>query len=370
MRRLLLWVGPTLLVIGVIAGVVWLRNQSAGPPPLDTGSFAFNGASDQLKSTQIVPTLDTPTEPGKNVVWCSSFALAWKQLQKNVTHGPVALAGNPPAADRLNADSSAESDLPSGAVFADAGVAEDGIRERIRAGMTERFPGRSVPEFDVPPGGLVAFCHLEVSSNFKYPYFEYDEPQTFTASDGTPHKVRTFGIRSQEAFRGGDVPNLRSQVAVLFQSGETGRPWQTTAFALDLNANDSRDQIIVAVLERKPTLAEQLADLNERMANRKRAAGSVKGLMDNDTVLVPSIGFRVTHHFRELEADPIAAAFQMTQFRLNRSGAELKSEAGILVKPIPMHYHCDRPFLVVMKRRDRERPYFVAWIDNAELLEK
>jgi hypothetical protein len=370
MCRLLLWLTPTLLAIGAIAGVVWLRNRPAGPPPLDTGTFAFDGPSDQLKTTQIVPTLDTPTEPGNNVVWCSSFALAWKQLQNNVTHGPVELAGHPPAADRLNADPSAEGDLPPGAVFADAGWAKDGILERIKARMAERFPGRPVPEIDVPAGGAAAFAHLEVSSRFKYPYFDYDEPEPFTASDGSSHKVRAFGIRDKEAFREGDVPKLRSQVAVLYRHGEPERPWRLVEFALDLSANDGRDQIIVAVVDRMPTLAEQLADLNAKMTTHKQAADVVTGLMPNDTVLVPNIGFRVTHRFRELEADPIAAAFQKIQFRLNRSGADLKSEAGLLIKPTPTHYHADRPFLVVMKRRDRERPYFVAWIDNAELVEK
>lgn len=367
MRRLLLYLLLVLLGVGAIAGVVWWRNQPPGPPPLDTGSFAFDGASDQLKSTVIVPTLDTPTEPGKNVVWCSSFTLAWKQLQKNVTHGPVNLAGNPPAADRLNADPSSEDDLPPGAVFADAGRAEDGIRERIRAGMAERFPGRPVPDFDVPGGGAMAFSHLEVSSKFDLPYFEYDDPQTFAASDGSSHTVKAFGIRNEEAFRGGDVPSLRSQVAVLYRPrGEI----RATEFALDLNANDGRDQIIVAVVERKPTLSEQLADLNAKVAAHKTVEEYWRRFGPNDTVLVPNIGFRINHRFREVEVDPITAAFQMTQFRLNRSGADLKSEAGILVKPIPMHYHCDRPFLVVMKRRDRDRPYFIAWIDNAELLEK
>jgi hypothetical protein len=370
-RRLWSYLLLTLVVVGAVAGGVWwFAGEVSGPPPLDTGTFAVDGNSDALKSTLIVPTLDTPTEPGNNVVWCSSFVLAWKQLEKKVTNGPVTLAGNPPAGQRLNVDPSDESDLPPGSVFADGGRAEDGIRERIRTGMAERFPGRPVPAFDVPAGGAVAFAHLEVSSRFKYPYFDYEEPQEFTASDGSTAKVKAFGIRDNEAFMRGDVPKLRDQVAVLYRQGEPGRPWQLVSFALDLNGTSSRDQIIVARVDRMPTLAEQLADLNGKIAAHKRAEEHEKRVMDNDTVLVPNIGFRVTHRFREVEVDPVTAAFQVVQFRLNRSGADLKSEAGIVIKPTPLHYHFDRPFLVVMKRRDRERPYFVAWIDNAELLEK
>lgn len=370
-RRLWPYLLLTLVAIAMIAGGVWwFTGEGGGPPPLDTGTFAADDTSDVLESTLIVPTLDTPTEPGKNVVWCSSFVLAWKQLEKKVSKGPVQLQSSPAAAERLNADQSAESDLPPGSVFADAGYAEDGIAERIRKGMAERFPGRPVPEFNLPAGTAAAFAHLEVSSRFKYPYFDSERSQSFTASDGSPHKVRAFGIRDEEAFREGDVPNLRSQVAVLYRRGEPDRPSRLVEFALDLNGTSWRDQIIVALVERKQTLAEQVADLNAKVAAHKHAGEHEKHFASNDTVLVPNIGFRVIHHFRELEVDTIKTAFQMTQFRLNRSGADLTSQAGLLLKPTPMHYHCNRPFLVVLKRRDRERPYFVAWIDNAELLEK
>lgn len=363
-RRLTTYVLLTLLAIGAIAGFVWLRNGGGGPPPLDTGAFVVDGTSDQLKSTVIVPTLDTPTEPGKNVVWCSSFPLAWKKLEQNVTRGPVRLDGAQAFADRLHADPSVESDLPPGSLFADAGLVKDGIVERIRDGMAERFPDRPVPTFNVPANGAVAFAHLEVSSKFEHPYFGYDGSQPFTSSDSSTQQVRAFGIRSKDDYA---YYQLRSQAGVLFRPRGEIVPAE---FVLDLNANDGRDQIIVALVERKPTLAEQLVDLNAKIAAHKNVDEYWRRFGPNDTLLVPNIGFRIEHHFRELEVNPITTAFQMTQFLLNRSGADLASETKVRVSPISTHYHFDRPFLVVMKRRDRERPYFVAWIDNAELLEK
>jgi hypothetical protein len=38
--------------------------------------------------------------------------------------------------------------------------------------------------------------------------------------------------------------------------------------------------------------------------------------------------------------------------------------------PIPMYYLFDKPFLVYMKKRGAEHPFFVMWVDNAELLDK
>lgn len=34
------------------------------------------------------------------------------------------------------------------------------------------------------------------------------------------------------------------------------------------------------------------------------------------------------------------------------------------------HYVCDRPFLIVVKKRGAKQPFFVMWVDNAELLSK
>jgi hypothetical protein len=60
----------------------------------------------------------------------------------------------------------------------------------------------------------------------------------------------------------------------------------------------------------------------------------------------------------------------MIQFRLDRSGAELKSEAKLYAKPMPKEFIFDRPFLICVKKRGAEHPFFVMWVDNVELLSK
>ena len=64
----------------------------------------------------------------------------------------------------------------------------------------------------------------------------------------------------------------------------------------------------------------------------------------------------------------IAKAMQTIRFKLDRSGAELASEAQMPCKPMATHFVCDRPFLIFVKKRGAERPFFVMWVDNAELL--
>ena len=42
----------------------------------------------------------------------------------------------------------------------------------------------------------------------------------------------------------------------------------------------------------------------------------------------------------------------------------------MLVKPGASLFRLDRPFLIIFQKRGAKHPFFVAWLENAELLEK
>jgi hypothetical protein len=46
----------------------------------------------------------------------------------------------------------------------------------------------------------------------------------------------------------------------------------------------------------------------------------------------------------------------------------LESEARLGVAALPREFVFNRPFLVYMQKRGAEHPFFVMWVDNAELL--
>jgi hypothetical protein len=94
------------------------------------------------------------------------------------------------------------------------------------------------------------------------------------------------------------------------------------------------------------------------------------------------MNWKVVHHFKELEGPDkefvnpalagrhLGTALQMIEFRMDRSGVELASESRVEVKPGASYFHFKRPFLLYMKKREAEKPFFVMWVDNAELLSK
>jgi hypothetical protein len=67
---------------------------------------------------------------------------------------------------------------------------------------------------------------------------------------------------------------------------------------------------------------------------------------------------------------PILEAKQSIKFKLDRCGEMLESEATFVVAAAPRYFIFNRPFLVYMKKRECNQPFFVMWVDNAELLNK
>jgi hypothetical protein len=363
-------------LLGSVACYFYMHRPSHESKPLgpyDASPLSFDGDSDQLRQTVIVPTLDSAIPEGKSVIWCASFQFAWNRLKDDLAREPVRLANAQAVADLLNQAGQTEGDVNPDAVYAAAGFAKDGIVKRIQEEMARKFPNVPTPQFVVPLDGAVAYAYLAASARYEYPFFENDEPFPFTDSAGKKTAVGSFGIRKKDDYA---YWNLRDQVQILY-SHRDGYREEIPDFVLDLCKTSDPYHIVVARLNRKTTLADTLADVERKIAPESK----VEQLGPRDTVLVPNMAWKVTHHFKELEGKDkqflnpalrglyVDTAMQMVQFRLDRSGAELASEAKLTSKPAASYYHVNRPFLVYMKKRGDKQPFLVVWVENAELLQ-
>jgi hypothetical protein len=367
------------VVAGAAAGGYFYWWASAGRP-YDPPPVAFRGQSDQLGRTVVLPTLDSLIPDGKSAVWCGSFQLAWNRLRDDVARGPVRLDNAQAVADRLNRGDLSEDDLAPGTAFAAAGLAKDGIAGKVREEMVRRFPDAPAPDLDIAPDGAAAYAYLQAAAKFDLPFFDDDKPLLFTDSAGTATPVGVFGIRKNDDYAYG---KLRGQVRVLFADRETaGRDKEVAEFAVDPCQTSQPYQIVLARVGRKATLAEALADVERWVAAGAAEREWLTSLHPRDTLLIPNMAWEVTHRFREVEgpdkrfANPgleglhLDAAMQTIRFRLDRSGAELSSESKVYVKPSASYFEFTRPFLLYMKKRDGGRPFFVMWVETAELLDR
>jgi hypothetical protein len=336
---------------------------------------SFEGSSTSLRQTAIVPTLDTPIPDGSSAIWCVSFQLAWDRLKKDVAKGPVEVKNAEVVAARLNAAEFPESSLDPATFYAAAGLAKDGIVERIKAEMARRFPNTPTPDLD-STDEAVAYGYLKAGVRYRIPYFDNDEPFTFTDSAGKTSRVKSFGIRKKDDYA---YNRLRRQVGILYRP--PGK-WEEKVeeFIIDPCLDSQPHQIILARVARKATLAATLAAV-ERKIKEHPTTDFTSRLHVRDTLLVPGMHWRLRHHFKELEGPDkrllnpplrglyLDTAFQMIDFRMDRGGAELASEAKVEMKPGADYFDLDRPFLVYMKKRDGKEPFFVMWVETAELMQ-
>jgi hypothetical protein len=362
----------------VVPSIIQAQIQSQ---ELEKRKETFNGNSENLKKTTIVPTLDTPGPSNNNIVWCSSSQIAWNTLKDTVIGEPILVDGAENLCNSLNNAEQSSADLVEKSYFTAAGFVKDGIVETIQSEMAKRFPSEPTPQFDaLGPDYIISYSYLTGEIKFKTPFREVKEGFTFKDSQGNEALIAGFGVWE------GYLPiykNICEQIEVLYYNPlpEVGTPdTGVTEFALDLCKHSSPYQVVVACVEHKETLNKTLDNLQNKIANFKKDSRSefLRKFDKVDILMVPNMFWKIVHHFKELEKKPllnkdyegmpIIDASQTIRFRLDRSGVILRSEARFVVGAVPREFVFNKPFLIYLKKRDAEHPFFVMWVANAELL--
>jgi prepilin-type processing-associated H-X9-DG protein len=349
--------------------------------------------SKDLKQTSIVATLDSPMMEHKNVIWCSTFQIAWDNFKNKIIGEPIQLNDVDDLDDRLNNNEYSTENLEPDSFYAAAGFVKDGIIEQVQEEMSNRFPSEPVPVFDrryrTLPLASAAYAFLSVNAGFKYPFYTNNRKFTFQDSNGIQTDVTSFRDRAEVS--NPNTKNVREQVEVLCY--EYGQQDSSDIFAVDLCKYTDPYQVVLARLPRSETLSETLSKVQKKISEFKTDSNYdvLCKLRPIDSLIVPDVLYKLTHHFKELEGKRLAnpkwraldyfifEAMQMVDFSLNRTGVILKSEARIGAGggapppriEQPRHFYFDRPFLIYVKKRGPDySPFFVMWVDNAELLEK
>jgi hypothetical protein len=368
------------LIIGaaavVLLSLVWYQGRSPrnGYSPPDR---SFDGDSKDLTETVIVPTLDTPIPGGKSAIWCSAFQLAWNKLKTEIAKGPIDVENAKVVAERLNRAEASDADIASNSFYAAAGLARDGIADKIRGDMAEKFPSAASPQFSSDLL-VIAYAYLQAGISYRYAYFEGPSDFVFKDSAGTKTPIRTFGIQWSQIGKGLDT--FRDQVEVLFAPADSED--ENGDFGLDLSRFSEPNQLVLAALKRRPTLAQALAEVQQKSREYKPEYPDERHLGPADQLLVPDMHWRVDHHFRELEGRDkkllnsnlarlhLAVAQEQIDFLMDRNGAGVAAEAKVGPASQARIFRFNRPFLIRLSKRGAKQPFFVMWVDNAELMQR
>jgi hypothetical protein len=320
-----------------------------------------------------VPTLETRLEDGKSAMWCATMPLAWQKFEADVAKGPVDLQGiEKVCRDLRNAP---DPGLDPSNYYTAAGLYKDGILERIRSELPAKFPEAPLPDerFSRAVGAL-AYAYLRVEMPFEHTFEDCPDPFTFHHRDGKDTSVRAFGIPAPKSST--ESANIREQVKLLFR--------QRSEFAVDLSKNTKPYQTILARIDRQETLRDTLKELDARISQADKKLLPTN-LPDTAILLIPTMNWRVKHDFPEFRSRGFSTravpdafvdqAEQSIEFKISRKGVIIKSRAydpALIAnghEPGPNEFKFERPYLIVLKRRDGKEPFFVMWVENAELMQ-
>jgi len=369
----------------------FLVNEPGTPRPKTIVKRSKDVNSADLKQTVVLLTLDCPISEHKNAIWCATFQVAWDKFKNDIIKEPVQLIDAEEIANRLNGSPFETKNIEPESFYAAAGFVKDGIIEEIQREMKRRFPSEPKPVFDnryrTLPFASVAYSFLSVNVGFTFPFYVHEGAFNFKASDGTRTGVTAFSAES-------DAPDpnhgrLHEQVEILYY--KYGTSPNDADFAVDLCKDTNPYQVVLVRVPQRVPLSEALKTIEQNISQFKSDPHyeTLRKLRTIDKLIVPDILYKLTHHFKELEyknlANPkwralgyfIFEARQMVDFSLSRTGVILKSEARIgggggMAPPNieqPRYLYFDRPFLIYVKKRGADySPFFVMWVDNAELM--
>jgi len=301
----------------------------------------------KLQQTKFVPTLESPIDGNKNVVYATAFLYAWDKVKQELKD-PIALTDeNSNEFKLVNQSTSYENTLTNDEYSAEVETIDSVIIAKAFFNKTLPFPSK-----------------LQRSDN----------PISFNKT-----RVSAFGINSYDE-------EAAKFTEILYYKDDDN-------FILKLTPKDNEHQILLAKgIDKVANLSSAVEQANKliTIGNKERTAPKTSwkyALNDIDIFSIPTIKFNIETNYSAIQGQTfttkgkprhVEEAYQRTGFILNENGAVVENEAytttdSVATEPIkilPKKMIFDKPFFVIIKRTKSINPYFVMYIQNTELLTK
>jgi hypothetical protein len=352
-----------MFIINKLEGLVILLLMCARP----VGAAAVGGPD--AEPTLVTPHMEVPMTAGQNVVYCSTFQLAWNDMKNDIVKEDIRLERSLPLVRHLNRGRATRSDISERDYFAVAGPGGDELVDTVNRTLREKF-GRDAPQI----GGeyrdaeiILAYAFLRKNLRFARPFNGFTKPVTFFTSDGKI-QIEGFGIDG--------YPERRHRTAG--EQVEIVDYKDYGNFIIRLASTHPDDEIVLASVPRGGTLRETYEDVNSRV---ERSAP--RPMEENDVLVIPRLNVSIRHSYSPLlglylmnkgfEEYFVDEARQDIDFRMDEYGVTVDSEARFVIEkkgPPPDHKLLvfNKPFMLYLKKKDGTHPYFVVWVENEELM--
>lgn len=325
-----------------------INNEQVNNEKTDGNNFPKVKNLTDFPNTEFLPTLEHPLSKDKNGIYAASLLYCWDEIKKAV--------GEPIVIDKKFADLTLVNNSKS----------HLNVLKPNEYTSSVEFEGQNIKAKAEFKKSLPLEVKLKEFSN----YLKFDNV-----------KVQSFGINYYA------VEMLKAFRILYYQDDDN--------FIIKLNPDDNEHEIILfkSNFGAMKTIKETIIATDEKIEIGKKEKLQ-KDLnwkyhfQAGDNLVIPKFKFNLENDFLNLVGSNfsgksggylILKAYQRTAFLIDHNGAEVESEAKIVVmkseesdKPIQKFktMKFDKPFLLLMKRVDNKNPYFAMWVANAELMEK
>ena len=271
-----------------------------------------------------------------NNVWIGTLDLAWKELEEKLGR-KIELEEVVGIAEELNKSE-----------FAKDMLNENDYEISIEKTVTD---------------GYDINAKLDKNLSFLTPFDNFSNDYNYTfGKDGTEY-IKYFGINNASK------EELNDNVEVLFYN-------EDNEFAVKLRTNES-DEIILYRTDEDKSFDTYYNDIKEKTNNYE---GS-KIFEREDELLVPYVRVNGIISYNELKFKKIKDSngmyinnvIQDVNFNLNESGCNLESHANVTTEYLSVrsrYFDFRDKFIIFMKEKTADRPYFSLKVDNDDILEK
>lgn len=295
-----------------------------------------------------------------NYIWTGAMNLCWTALSETIIHEPIAVrteeADALDIAERFNHPVCTTADLDEPSYYIKAGFGPKTL-EAINRESRKKFPGKSFGDLDMTLGedDIISYAYF-------YKKVAYEIPFTRTAIFFDSAWVKGFEAVKEE----------KRTVDVLQYENDD-------RFIIRLRLKSSGDELLLAKgydTHDPDEVVKALDGLSDRTASKLEA---------DDHFMMPLLQLDCRRDYPELIGKPLANAgftdyvigvmFENIHFELDETGAKAESQAVISIersappRKTGRYFYLNKPFWVIMKRKDSQHPYFLLGVNNTHIMQ-
>ena len=313
------------------------------------------------EEVSVVPTLDDKIYD--NTIWCGTFQLIWNDLKNELAKQDIKFEEDLEVVNNLNKGTFTINDISDKYYYKKYGTPTLELKAEIEREIKRKFNEESdiLNDFEWQgrdPKDFFLYVMLKKDFEFKSA-FEKLENSKF----GEFENIEYFGIKENSSNK------LRDQVEVLYYNSKDD-------FAILLETNGD-DEIILC----KNPKGDTFSKIYKNILEEKDKYSGNSNMKAKETLKIPNINFKEKKEFKEIENKSfyfsngdkysIEKALQVIEFKLDRKGGKIKSEAGMMVKNEMgvldeniREFSIDDTFAIFLLQEGKEVPYFASKIND------